>query len=77
MLFFCISNQKIEEVQENFSKTPLNFCPCKCTNLGKRSFQYHQRILLKTFANNFEQVYFGLSFIYAMTSVLGCLVVLQ
>ena len=41
----------------NFSKPPLNFVPCKCTNKGKQSFQYHQRILrkmrLKTFAYNF------------------------
>ena len=55
---FCIFNQKNEEVHENFSKTRLNCCPCKCTNLGKKSFQYHQRILrkmrLKTFANNFD-----------------------
>ena len=54
---FCIFNQKNEEVQENFSKTPLNSCPCKCTNLGKKSFQYHQRTLrkmrLKAFAYNY------------------------
>ena len=57
MLFFAFLT-KNEEVQENFSKIPLNFCPCKGTHLGKKSFQYDQRILrkmrLKTFAYNFE-----------------------
>ena len=28
-------------------KTQVNYCPCKCTNLGKNSFQYHQRIVRK------------------------------
>ena len=66
---------KNREAQENFSKTPLNFCPCKCTNLGKKTFQYHQRILrkmrLKTFAYNFEHVYAKSGFSHNMASVVG------
>ena len=45
---FCIFNKKKnKEEEEIFSKIPLNCCPCKCTNLGKNSFQYHQHIVRK------------------------------
>ena len=44
---FCIFNQRNEEEKENFSKTPLNCCSCKCTFLGKNSYQYLQHIVRK------------------------------
>ena len=44
---FCLFSPKNEKLKENFSKTPLNFCLFKCTNLGKNSFQYHQRLFRK------------------------------
>ena len=52
VFFFFAFLTKNDEVQENFSKTPLNCCQCKRTNLGKKSFQYHQRILKKNEIEN-------------------------
>ena len=42
---FCIFNQKSRKTKKTFPKTPLDYCPCKCTNLGENSFQYHQLIV--------------------------------
>ena len=57
VVFFLHFLPKNKEVKDFFSKTPSNCCPYKCTNLGKTSVQYHQRIVrkmrLKTFVYNF------------------------
>ena len=46
-VFFFAFLIKNEEDEKIFSKTPLNCCPCKCTNLDKNSFQYHKHIVRK------------------------------
>ena len=48
---------KNEEVKEFFSKTPPNGCPYKCRNLGKKSVQYHQRIVRKMRLKTFEYTF--------------------
>ena len=45
--FFFAFLTKNEEEKENFSKTPLNCCSCKCTFLGKNSYKYLQHIVRK------------------------------
>ena len=56
-LFFAFFTKKRGSKIIFFSKTPPNGCPYKFTNLGKKSVQYHQRIVrkmrLKTFVYNF------------------------
>ena len=34
----------VNDVNADFSKTPLKLCPFKCTHLGKKSFQYHRLV---------------------------------
>ena len=53
---------------KTFPKTPLNYCPCKCTNLGENSFQYHQRSqkneIEKRSLITLNKCIFGSNFIY-------------